>query len=275
MIDLGLKQKEVLFENTEKELLSAFYASSTGKSNKEFRFAKVDSNFVRFLPYLNDGAVKLYLYYAVVAKNDTGESWHSIDTISQKLDATARSIGNWNRQLEDLGLIFRTSNGKKSKTTFVLPLTGFTVKMSTQKIDQVLTELLVTDSETQEIHIDDSFAEGYATDAKLSAYLAAQEIDLLITNETHFQELAKTGCFEDLNNVIPEIDSQNKDLFCWSSVSADSDSEHTGAYGIDITDSEFLKNSWYSEEKAIIGIIQGSMKKENAILTLSELFFND
>ena len=43
MIDLGLKQKEVLFENTEKELLSAFYASSTGKSNKEFRFAKVDT----------------------------------------------------------------------------------------------------------------------------------------------------------------------------------------------------------------------------------------
>ena len=146
MIDLGLKQKEVLFENTEKELLSAFYASSTGKSNKEFRFAKVDSNFVRFLPYLNDGAVKLYLYYAVVAKNDTGESWHSIDTISQKLDATARSIGNWNRQLEDLGLIFRTSNGKKSKTTFVLPLTGFTVKMSTQKIDQVLTELELYDA---------------------------------------------------------------------------------------------------------------------------------
>ena len=118
MIDLGLKQKEVLFENTEKELLSAFYASSTGKSNKEFRFAKVDSNFVRFLPYLNDGAVKLYLYYAVVAKNDTGESWHSIDTISQKLDATARSIGNWNRQLEDLGYIpFRSSRIRFSVST--------------------------------------------------------------------------------------------------------------------------------------------------------------
>lgn len=146
MINLGLKQKEALFKNTEKELLSAFYTSSTGKSNKEFRFAKVDSNFVSFLPYLNDGAVKLYLYYAVAAKNETGESWHSIDTISQKLGATERSIGNWNRQLEDLGLIFRDSNGKKSKTTFVLPLTGFAVKMSTQKINQVLTELKLCDA---------------------------------------------------------------------------------------------------------------------------------
>ena len=76
MIDLGLKQKEGLFQNTEKELLSAFYANGTGKSNKEFRFAKVDSNFVNFLPHLKDGAIKLYLYYAVVAKNNTGESWH-------------------------------------------------------------------------------------------------------------------------------------------------------------------------------------------------------
>ena len=42
-------------------------ASATGKSNKAFRFAKVDSNFAAFLPYLKDGAVKLYLYYAVVA----------------------------------------------------------------------------------------------------------------------------------------------------------------------------------------------------------------
>lgn len=146
MIDLGLKKKEVLFRNTEKELLSAFYSSSTGKSNKEFRFAKVDSNFINFLPYLNDGAIKLYLYYVVAAKNDTGESWHSIDTISQKLDATGRSIGNWNRQLEDLGLIFRSSNGRKSKATFVLPLTGFAIKMSTQKIAQILTELKLNEA---------------------------------------------------------------------------------------------------------------------------------
>ena len=148
MIDLGLKQKETLFQDTESELLSEFYSKSTGKSNKEFRFAKVGSNFVNFLPHLNDGAVKLYLYYAVAAKNDTGASWHSVDTISQKLDATGRSIGNWNRQLEDLGLIFRTSNGKKSKTTFVLPLTSFAIKMSEQRLAQVLTELRL--SETNE-----------------------------------------------------------------------------------------------------------------------------
>lgn len=141
MINFGLKPREALFKDTEKELLSAFYAGGTTKSNKEFHFAKVDSNFVNFLPYLNDGAVRLYLYYAIFAKNETGESWHSMDTISKKLKTTERSINNWNHQLEDLGLIFRTNSGKRSKTTFVLPLTGFAVKMSTQKMDQMLTEL--------------------------------------------------------------------------------------------------------------------------------------
>lgn len=141
MIKLNLKRNETRFKNTESELLALFHASATGKSNKAFRFAKVDSNFAAFLPYLKDGAVKLYLYYAVVANNDTGESWYSIDTISKKLGATERSIGNWNNQLEDLGLIFRTSTGKKSKATFVLPLTGFAVKMSIQQIEQILGEL--------------------------------------------------------------------------------------------------------------------------------------
>lgn len=146
MIDLGLKQKETLFQDTESELLSEFYSKSTAKSNKEFRFARVDSNFINFLPYLNDGAVKLYLYYAAAAKSDTGASWHSVDTISKKLDATERSIGNWNRQLENLGLIFRTSSGKRSKTTFVLPLTGFAVKMSLERMDQVFTDLRLSEA---------------------------------------------------------------------------------------------------------------------------------
>lgn len=43
-------------------------------------------------------------------------------------------------------MIFRTSNGKKSKTTFVLPLTSFAVKMSEQRIAQVLTELRLSES---------------------------------------------------------------------------------------------------------------------------------
>lgn len=141
MIKLNLKKKETLFKNTQNDLLSLFYTSATSKTNKIFRFAKVDNNLAAFLPYLKDGAIKLYLHYALAANSETGESWHSIETISKKLGATERSISNWNNQLEELGLIYRTSTGKKSKATFVLPLTGFAVKMSIQQIDQVLSEL--------------------------------------------------------------------------------------------------------------------------------------
>ena len=141
MIKLNLKRNGSHLKNTESDILSLFHARATCGSNRAFRFAKVDSNLTSFLPYLKDGAIKLYLYYTVVANNNTGESWYSIDTISKKLGATERSISNWNHQLEDLGLIFRTSTGKKSKATFVLPLTGCALRMNLQQIEQILSDL--------------------------------------------------------------------------------------------------------------------------------------
>lgn len=141
MIKLNLKMNESLFKEPEKNLLATFYGSSTGKTNKKFRFAKLDSHFGNYLPYLKDGAVKLYLYYAFAANNKSGESWHSLATISRNLNATDRSISSWNNELEDMGLIFRTNSGKKSKATYILPLTSFAAKMSVDKIEQVLKEL--------------------------------------------------------------------------------------------------------------------------------------
>lgn len=141
MIDLALQKKETTFNNVEKELLSVFFSKSSDKHNKIFRFSKIDNHFIDFLPHISDGAIKLYLYYLMVANNQSGESWYSTATLSEKLSATERSIGNWNNELQNLGLIFRKSSGKKSKTTYVLPLTRFSARMSIQKINQILSEL--------------------------------------------------------------------------------------------------------------------------------------
>lgn len=141
MLNLNLKKKETRFQNIEADTLSLFYSNSTKKSNKEFHFAKIDKHFRAFLPYLTDGAVRLYLYYAFAANNETGESWYSVETISKELGAAERSIGNWNHHLEDLGLIYRTKQGKKSKTTFLLPLTGFAFSMGKGQMGQLLDEL--------------------------------------------------------------------------------------------------------------------------------------
>lgn len=164
---------------------------------------------------------------------------------------------------------------QKEQTLFLAVVHNSLNQENEEQLEQFLSDLLITDSEKQEIHIDDSFASGYESDAKLSAYLAAQEIDLLIANETYFQELAQSGCFEDINDAMPQFASKNEDLLCWMNSSSDDGSECTGAYGIDISDSVFLKNSWYSDEKALIGITRSSTQKENAMLTLTELFSNN
>lgn len=144
MLNLNIKKKETLYKNTETELLSDFYSSST--NHEGFKFARIDSNFKLFLPYLKDGAIRLYLYYALASNNKTGESWHSVETISESLRITDRSIVNWNNELEDLGLIYRSSRGRKSKSTYLLPLTGFVAQMSVSKINQIFTELKLFDS---------------------------------------------------------------------------------------------------------------------------------
>lgn len=144
MLNLNIKKKETLYKNTETELLSDFYSCST--TYEGFKFARIDSNFKSFLPYLKDGAIRLYLYYALAANNKTGESWHSVETISESLCITDRSIVNWNNQLEDVGLIYRSSRGRKSKSTYLLPLTGFVAKMSIPKINQIFSELKLFDS---------------------------------------------------------------------------------------------------------------------------------
>lgn len=137
MIDLKLKKRETSGSN-EITVISEFYQQSGSKNNSKFKFARLDNNFAHYLPYLKDGAVKLYLHYAMSANNETGESWYGIQTSGNKIGVTERSINNWNKELEDMGLICRISAGRKSKSTFLLPITGFAKKANFDYINQLL-----------------------------------------------------------------------------------------------------------------------------------------
>lgn len=97
----------------------------TDLKDRNENFFMLYKDFSRFLPELSTGALKLFLFYGFNAKNDTGESWYSIDTIAQKLATTSRSINTWNSELENLGLIYRSSENKNSKTTFLIPYTNY------------------------------------------------------------------------------------------------------------------------------------------------------
>lgn len=55
----------------------------------------------------------------------SGKSWPSIELISEELDISSKSVHNWNKELENLGLIARISEGKSSKTTYLLPVSDY------------------------------------------------------------------------------------------------------------------------------------------------------
>ncbi len=177
---------------------------------------------------------------------------------------------------------------KKEQLLFLAVVQNALIPEEKEDLEQILSKTFITDQKKQEIRIDDTFSSGYESDAKLSAYLAAQEIDLIITNEKHFQELAEQGCFEDLNAILPEFTKKNSDSLYWTEGYTDNESEteqmhphtniqnneNTKAYGIIITDSEIFQNSWYNNERAVAGITQNSLQKENAKLALTDILFN-
>ena len=81
------------------------------------------------------------MYYAFAAKNEDGGSWHSIETICKNLDVSDRSIVNWNNQLEELGLIYRAKGTRKSRSTYILPLTSYAIELTPEKLKQIFWEV--------------------------------------------------------------------------------------------------------------------------------------
>lgn len=158
---------------------------------------------------------------------------------------------------------------------------------ASESLEQSFANILQTDG-SQKIHIDDAFPNSYESDVKLSAFLSAQEIDLIVTNEEYFQALAKNDCFVDLSELMPAFSKEHKGLLYLTegyteepstSVAAEAPSSQTAnqekkAYGIDITDSSTFKPFWFQEQRAILGIVQNCKQQENAILALEYIVSN-
>lgn len=85
---------------------------------------------------ITSGALKLYLYYGFHSNNDTGESWHSIDTITNYFGVSEKSINNWNKELIERGLIARYSKGSaRNKTTYLTPISMNLINKNKNNID--------------------------------------------------------------------------------------------------------------------------------------------
>lgn len=57
------------------------------------------------LKNISGNALKLYIYLGMYSKNNTGEVWHSTNTIAKYFDKSERTIRTWSKELEDIHLI--------------------------------------------------------------------------------------------------------------------------------------------------------------------------
>lgn len=59
------------------------------------------------LKNISGNALKLYIFLGINSKNDTGESWYSIESIAKYFGKSTRTISYWIEELEKFNLIKR------------------------------------------------------------------------------------------------------------------------------------------------------------------------
>ena len=103
-------------------LKNEYYQWKTNQFNTQVGFYPIFSNFKEHLKILSPGAVTLFIYLGLHSNNNTGESFHSLETIAHNLDRSTRTISTWINELEENLLIERIQlsfNGPS--TTFIRP----------------------------------------------------------------------------------------------------------------------------------------------------------
>ena len=200
-------------------------------------------------------------------------------------------------------VLWSTLRPQKERVLFIAVVQDYLTPQDKAQLKEQLEQKLVLDADRQEVQIDDVFPNGHESNAKLSTYLGAQEIDLIITNEDRFQELAEAGCFEDLNIYLPDFAKENADLLCWSSGSSSENAltedvnqdrpdleestlagqvpaqtgpeNKTAAYGIYLPDINLIQSNSDTDLGTVAGIVKGSLNKENAAAALIDVFFEE
>lgn len=107
-----------------KESRDTFSEWKIEKFKNKCGFYPVYNDFLEkgLLKDISGNALKLYIYLGIYSKNDTGESWHSIERIAEYFDCDKRTITRWFKELEDKKLIFRVQKGyKRAANTFLKP----------------------------------------------------------------------------------------------------------------------------------------------------------
>lgn len=106
------------------ELRSKYKAWRENTKAEKQGFFVIYNSFIKnnLLKDISGNALKLYLYLGFNSKNETGESWHSVDKIADYFECDKRSVKRWFEELEKLGLVERIQKGyHRIANTFLKP----------------------------------------------------------------------------------------------------------------------------------------------------------
>lgn len=111
--------------------------------------------------------------------------------------------------------------------------------------------------------MDDMDSASVTSQQRLLTYIAASQIDIIITDEAQFQRYINMGYMENLSERLPtDLYSDLSDSFCVGKAEEDTVEK---AYGIYLNQSEVYKNLGSVIEQPVIGILINSKNKENSV----------
>lgn len=149
--------------------------------------------------------------------------------------------------------------------------------ISQQQIDTLsndFIEFLELDPKNTKVSLDNSYQLSkdlnMAYQTKLSTYIGAGEVDIIIADEKVFSEYAKYGNFVNLMEYLPtDLYSKFSNAYYMSSTTEDKKKK---PYGVYLSDSVTYKSGGSTLENPILGIVINSKNKDNACEFLRFLF---
>jgi len=144
-----------------------------------------------------------------------------------------------------------------------------------QQYREEFSEYLQLDPKKDSVEFNSSFYMNDSFDSMnskqvLMAYVAAQEIDVIIAPESEFSNYAFSGFFDKLSEQLPtNVYSSLTDHFYLTGTDDDPDQN---AYGVYLTDTKLYKNKSVDGEPYVLGIVANAKHKENALEFINYLF---
>lgn len=109
----------------------------------------------------------------------------------------------------------------------------------------------------------------YATMAKISALVAAQDLDVMISDEENFLHYASMNAFMNLEQLLPaDLYEKIKDRAYY----AKDESGQSFIYGINLEGTTFAKEANLALDPPILGILSNSNRTDNSLLLLRYIF---